>query len=265
MPTMRSTAPRFSIVRGDGLERLRVEGAEALVEEDRLEPGRPARRRRRPARRRAPSARASDAWKVSPPESVRTDRRSSPCPWSTTSRSRAPSVNANENRPPDSSRNRADAPSTRRASASATSHCSKCRASSRPASVAATAASSCCAPIAASSRSRSARSAAIARRPVARPAGFDPGRGHERVDGDVAVDRELERGRLLGQRRQVGLHLGAGRRRGRRGRGRGRVAVLGRGVRRPTSTSAAPVGVERLGLGRRREPDGRSSASRAAR
>ncbi len=68
------------------LERLGVERAEALVEEQALERlGGAARRAARRARLSASArARASDARKVSPPDSVRTERSLSPFQWSMT-------------------------------------------------------------------------------------------------------------------------------------------------------------------------------------
>ena len=102
----------------DRLERVGVERAEALVEEDRHRAG-PRRPSPRPASWSASArASASDAWNVSPPESVRAERTSSALAWSTTRKSRLVSTTS-EYCPPESSSSRCDAPATSRSSASA--------------------------------------------------------------------------------------------------------------------------------------------------
>ncbi len=89
------------------------------------------------------SASASDAWNVSPPDSVRTARRSPASWWSTTKNS--PFSWTRSYCPPDSSRRIRDAPSTSRSSASASSQRSKLLARRWPASALATWPSRSCA------------------------------------------------------------------------------------------------------------------------
>ena len=93
---MRSPTARFSIVRRDGLERVGVEACRS-PRRGRSTRGAPRRRpRARASWSESASASASDAWNVSPPDSVRTERRSSALRWSTTRKSRLASSNAKE-------------------------------------------------------------------------------------------------------------------------------------------------------------------------
>ena len=124
----------------DHVEGLGVERAEPLVEEDRLQRLGAGRTRARATRSASARASASDAWNVSPPDSVRTGRVSSALAWSTTRKSPW-SPRPASTAPPDSRCSSTDAPSTRPRSASSTSHCSKWRASSSRPSTFATCAS----------------------------------------------------------------------------------------------------------------------------
>ncbi len=106
------------------------------------------------------SASASDAWKVSPPDRVRTERRASASAWSMTNRSPLSWVRSNW--PLDSAARVCEAAATRSSSASLTSHCGNCLACSRLPSRCAT----CCSSWAA--RCLPASSAAWARRSATR-------------------------------------------------------------------------------------------------
>ena len=73
--------------RGDDLQGVGVQSAEALVEEDRVQRGPAARRPASTAARDSASANARLAWNVSPPDRVCTERAESASAWSMTKNS----------------------------------------------------------------------------------------------------------------------------------------------------------------------------------